>query len=508
MTDDIKFYKKQLLRRLPLLTAVLLLCSIIGVVIAIRLPTLYETSATLLVESAQIPDDMVRSSVDVDPTEQLEVVQRRLMTRTNLLDVARRSNVFPDIAQMSPDEIVEAMKERTTITRSNKRDSATVMTIGFEDADPNTVAAVVNQYVTIVLATNSDFRTTRAQGTLDFFQQEAQRLSEDLDLQNQKILDFKNQNADALPENINFRLNQQSLLQERLARDQREIDTLVAQRSSVQRLFESSGQLPADANLTPEQKQLQDLENQLRTALSVYSEENPKVRILRTRIEALRRIVASGDRPASAGEEDGPATPLDINLAEIDAKIAALRDEVASTQGKLDALQTIIDRAPTVQISLEAMQRDRDNIQQLYAAAVQQLSQAQMGERIEVSAKGQRITVIEPANVPTDPSSPNRLKIAGMGIGAGLALAAGLFMLLEFLNQSVRRPEDIVAALDITPLATLPLMETAAHRRWRRAAQLATLAIVIVSVPATLWAVDTYYMPLDLLYEKLMERII
>ena len=88
-----------------------------------------------------------------------------------------------------------------------------------------------------------------------------------------------------------------------------------------------------------------------------------------------------------------------------------------------------------------------------------------------------------------------------------MALAVGFFGLLELLNQTVRRPADITKSLGVTPLATIPRIETTRQRRWRRGMQIAASIVVMASVPAALWAIDQYYMPLDLLFEKVKDRL-
>ncbi|MBW4710764.1 lipopolysaccharide biosynthesis [Roseobacter sp. YSTF-M11] len=510
MITDIGFYFKLLSRRFPAMAALLLLCACIGVVVALRLPTTYESSATLLVESAQISSDAVRATTQVDASEQLEVIQQRLLTRANLLDIARTARIFPNQSTMNPDVVVNHMRKKTKIRRASGRDKATLMTVGFEGTNPQKVAAVVNQYVNLVLEANSDFRTARAEGTLEFFEQEVDTLSQNLDAQSAKIVEFKRQNADALPENLDYRLNRQSLLQERLARAERDLEALQTQRTSIQRIYESTGRLETIANvpLTPEQERLRALEGQLRVSLSIYSETNPKVRLLRSQINALKQQMTDLPGAEGAGETPTQVTALDVSLTEIDARLQALRQEIATTNAELAKLQDSIDRTPANRIALNAMERDQDNMQALYSAAVQRMSQARMGERIELSAKGERITVLEPANVPNSPSGPNRAGIAGMGVFAGLGLAGGLFVLLELLNQTIRRPSEITRALEITPLAVIPRYETAADRRRRRILQLATIGVVITVVPTVLWAIDTYYMPLDQLFEKIVGGLI
>ena len=130
-----------------------------------------------------------------------------------------------------------------------------------------------------------------------------------------------------------------------------------------------------------------------------------------------------------------------------------------------------------------------------------------MGERIEVTARGQRITLIESVAVPTEPSRPNRKMIAAGGVGAGFALAAGLFFLLELLNRSVRRPAEITKRLGITPLATIPFLESRGRRVFGALVRSVLFLAVLVGLPAALWAVDTYYLPLELVAERVLVRL-
>ncbi len=509
MMDEVRFYAKLLRHRLPVMAALILICSIFGIVLAARLPTMYETEATLLVEGAQIPDSILRTPVQVDPVEQLEIMQRRLMTRANLLDVARENNVFPNIARMSADDVVQEMRSRTTIRRSSGRDRATVMTISFEGPDPRQVAAVVNQYVTIVLSTSSSLRTSRAQGTLNFFEQEVEQLSASLDLQSQQIVEFKNRNAGALPEGFEYRMNRLSMLQEQLRRAERDVEQLEQQRANIRQVFDETGNIRDDsAPQTPEQRQLRSLKSELQAALAIYSEENPKIRLLRNRIEALERQIAGQPETGEEAETSPAERTLSLSLAEIDSQIAALRQEIEDTRAEVASLEDSLSRTPANRIALDAMERELENLRTLHNAAVQRLNEARMGERVELSARGQRITLLEPPTVPNNPSSPNRVAVTGKGVIVGVGLAGAFFVLMELLNAAIRRPSDIVSRLQITPLATLPWLETASQRRWRRATQLATFVMVLVLVPAALWVVDAYYKPLDLLFAEFRDRLI
>jgi hypothetical protein len=65
-------------------------------------------------------------------------------------------------------------------------------------------------------------------------------------------------------------------------------------------------------------------------------------------------------------------------------------------------LEDAIARTPLNAITLQGLERDYENIRVQYDSAVARLAQASTGERIELTSRGQRITLIEAANVPSN----------------------------------------------------------------------------------------------------------
>ena len=522
MNLDLPFYWRLFVRRAPVMALFVLLCGGLGIIFALRQPDTYSASAQLLVEAPQIPEGMATPVVNTDTIQQLQVIEQRLLTRANLIDIANSFAVFPNRSEMTPDQVVEAMRDATTIRRSFGRDQATLMTISFEARSGQIAANVVNDYVTKVLQANSSTRRERVQGTLEFFQQEAARLSEDLDAQSARIVEFKSENADALPEDQAYRLNRQTLLQERLARLEQERAAAEDQRQRVIRVYEATGRITGPGGgveqQSPEEARLEALRMEMREALSVYSATNPRVVGLQARIDQLEETIA-GQQAAAADlpeeeEEDIPApadsaeeTVLQLTLSEIESRLETLQQEIDGTQEELARLGTAISASSTNAITLDGLQREYDNIEGRYARAVANLNQAQLGERIEATSQGERIAVLEGASVPNEPTGPNRPKIVALGVGAGLALAGGFFVLLEMLNRTIRRPFEIESRFGVTPIATIPYMESRARRWLRRSGLVTALLVVVAGVPALLWWVDTNYMPLQLVVEKILDRM-
>ncbi len=279
MKQEIQFYFAIFLRRIHYFLIVFGVISVASVTMAQLLPPVYDATAKLLVESAQI---QAETNGDTSSTEQLQIIEQRLMTRSNLLDIARKFNVFDDGGSMTADEIVGQMRDATNIRRTAGREQATLMTVSFQSNKAAVTASVVNEYVTLLLEDNLKMRSERASDTLDFFEQEVRRLDSELAAQSQRIIAFKNANSDALPETLSYRLAQQTSLQERIASFIREISGLREQKRRLVEIFEATGRVSASMadNRTPEQQQLAALQAELNRALVIYSPENPRIKLL------------------------------------------------------------------------------------------------------------------------------------------------------------------------------------------------------------------------------------
>ena len=424
---------------------------------------------------------------------------------------------------MTPDEIVSGMRAATRINSSSSREGATLMTITVSARSGTIAAGVLNEYLTIIQQEDVERRTVTAGQTLDFYDQEMDRLSALLDDKSSAILGFQNANADALPDSLNARLSQQSTLQDRLLQTERDLSTLERQREQVVRLFEATGTVSSAGgqDVTRAEADLAALRVERRQALAIYSANNPRVRLLDSRIAQAEAAVAAEAEAIAAGRAAAPdaadgaeADPasaqrqglLEIQLSELDARADALRQQKAEIEDRLAEIETVLERIPANRITLEGLQRDYANVQAQYNAVVERRSQAATGERIESLSRGQRIAVIEPPSVPSGPTGPNRTRIAGGGTAAGLAAGLALVILLELLNQAPKRPRDLTARLGVTPFATIPFVPTTAQTVRRRGLKIAVILIGLLGVPAGLYAVHEYYRPLDLLVLDVARR--
>ncbi|WP_458722269.1 GumC family protein [Shimia sp. W99] len=512
MNFDLSFYWAIFLRRLPVMALFVLLFSSLGIVAALKLPETYMTSARLLLEASHIPDSMVSSVVQSSAAQQLEVIEQRLMTRANLIDIANRFDVFEDMDAMEPDTVNTKMKEATKIRRRGGReggrgDSSIMMTISFEARTGQIAASVVNEYVTLVLEENSKFRASRAESTLEFFEHEVERLNDELSRKSVEIANFKSENAKALPQDQAFRLGRENSLQERLDQLAKELAVAEQRREQIKLNFENPRK-PAENARSAYEEELVIGKAELERLRESYGESNPRIIRLKDRIKRLEAIVAARNSvDGTAGESEDIKTLYDAALKDADGKIKVIRDQIEATEDELEELRKNISRSAVNAIRLAELERDYQILQTRYGSAVSNLNLARMSERIESTAQGQRINVIENASVPQVPSGPNRPLIAAIGIFFGFGLAVGYFVVLELLNWVIRRPSELSERFNISPLVTIPYIESRMEKAVRRGALVVTLVAVLIGVPAVLWYIDTHYLPLELIVQKSLSKL-
>jgi len=501
---DIGFLFQLFLRRLHYVVLIAAPVTTLGVWLALNLPPSYSAQARLLVESPQVPDELAASTLRIETTEILRVLEQRMLARRNMLALSRRFGLHADETDMTADDIVADMRARISVSLPSPRDPAAFMTLGFDASDPRVSAEVVGELVTQITSDYAELRTRSTRQTSDFFESEVERLQQDLDAQRARVLEFQEANKDALPDSLAYRRTRQTALQERLVQINRELDRLRERREQMVTLFEETGQLTTDTRtLTPEQAEVQRLRRELAQARSVYSANHPRLQSLERRITALEGAPGSDEDGDGSGE---PSSLLDIQLADMDGQMEFLTRQKAAIEDELAELAETISATPANAVTLGALERSLENIQAQYNGAVARQAEARIGERVESQSQGRRLTVVEPPVPPMAPTKPNRKLIAAASGAAGLALGIGIVGLLELLNPAVRRPLELTRAMGVAPFATLPVMRTRRQILLRRGTIALMLLVAVSAIPAGLWAVDRYYMPLDMVLDRVANR--
>jgi polysaccharide chain length determinant protein (PEP-CTERM system associated) len=456
-------------------------------------PSIYRSEAIVLVETQQIPDELVKSTVTSVAAERIQIIKQRVMTREKLLNIA---NKYPDLKGDSDNvlisSLVEELREAITVEMmgDGRRHANTIaFKLGFDSRDPQIAQSVANDLVTLFLDENVKSRTERATETTDFLKTEAEKLKRRLAQTEQAIADFKQKHKDALPEHLNLYMNMLQRAQESRVDLQRQIEAERNQRS----LYEV--QLSSAPGAQVHQGRLQQLYSEYEQLSSIYQENHPDIQRLQGEIASLE---------SSAPATSNVGTVIKQKIASSNRQLALLGQQLGKTNNEIRELEEKVLTIPDVERGLLTLNRDYKSVKGQYDQVLNNTMQAQMAESLEQGRKAERFSILEPPQLPDQPHSPDRKQLMAAGIGASVSIPIAIVLLLGFLDKSVRGAVAVEAVTGNAPLVVIPLITTKEEIRKKRNRTFLIIVCITLAVIAAVGLIHFYVKPLDMLLYKLM----
>lgn len=147
--------------------------------------------------------------------------------------------------------------------------------------------------------------------------------------------------------------------------------------------------------------------------------------------------------PAESGEDLTRRAFVQSQLERLEESIQETEAEIREEQAKLDAANSA--RAiQQYQANIAALQQKLASYQSTYASLL-----------LTVQGGSNYISIIEPAITPTAPISPKVLETVALAAAIGLALSLGGAFLIEYLDDTIKSPDDVERAVDLPTLGTI-----------------------------------------------------
>jgi uncharacterized protein involved in exopolysaccharide biosynthesis len=339
------------------IVAVTALLAAVGCVVAIGLPPVYRSTATVLVQEQEVPPDLVRSTITSFADERIQVISEQVMTRAVMLRLVDKYGLYERYrARASDDEIVDRMRKDIKLTTVNadisdrssgRRVNATIaFTISYDAPLADQAQKVATELASLYLEENLRARQQSVAETTAFLAQEANRLATQMQDIEAKLAEFKRRNAGRLPDSSMANMQLAERAGSDVQRIEREITTLQERQLALE------AQLPTitpnvtpatttagERGLTPAER-LRVLRAQYTTASAVYGADHPDIRRMQREIAAL-----SAETGASSEESDTAD-----KLKKLEADLAALRDRYSEDYPEIQRIKRSIAalKAPAV----------------------------------------------------------------------------------------------------------------------------------------------------------------
>jgi succinoglycan biosynthesis transport protein ExoP len=456
-----------ILRKHQWLIAAFLLTVVTVVTIAsFKMKPLYQSTARVEVDKESqntLPFQGVTYDEYVDMDNYIETQVKILQSETLALQTINGLNLgqYPEFggapgplalphsgADVPRPAILGAFLGRLSVKREP---NSNLIDVEFESGDPELAARVANAHVQNYLEQNFRSKydaTTQASGFL----------SEELEELRIKVKKSEDARVAYERENQIWQIDEKQNITTQTLGDLNkavtEAQTAVASSEALYRMAMSGNVdlLPEVRNSVVIQdltKRKSDLDDSYAAALDQYGPNFPKV----LRIAEQKKAV---------DEQLARAQKIMVGSVEEDYKTA--RQHLELLQEALDRQKTDSNELAEKLVQYHILEHEAESNKQLYDSLLQKLKEAQ----ITAGLRSSNIRVVDPALVPTAPAGPQKTRNIVLGFLVGLVGGIGLAIFREYLDNTVKSPDDIELLAGLPSLAVVPALPGSdhQHRHW------------------------------------------
>lgn len=447
------------------------------------LPNRYRSETLILVIAQRVPEGYIRSTVTTPIEDRLRSLQEQILSTSRLEQVIRELGLYVEMREKRPmEEVVAAMTDQISV--SNVRGDS--FRVSFTAGDPQVAKKVTERLAAMFIDENLRDRAVQAEGTSAFLETQLETARLRLTEHEKRLEEYRLRYSSELPTqlqaNVSLIVGQRQQLQVITESIDRDRDRRLVLEKAMHET--ASGELaPVDslaAGGSPESplQKLEAARANLRTLELRLKADHPDVIAARRQVAELDSQVAALTAVTPVGTER-PAASSDVTRqlrikqyqSEIDALDRQIRNkeaEVARVRQTIEEYQRRVDAAPTRETELTELMRDYTTLQNMYTSLLGKKEESKLAANLERAQAGEQFKILDPARVPEQPFSPNRLQMNLFGIIVGLALGIGLAAVLEFRDTSLRTEDEIVRLFALPVIALVPVMHTTADQRRTR----------------------------------------
>jgi succinoglycan biosynthesis transport protein ExoP len=349
--------------------------------------------------------------------------------------------------QKRPAELAEFLASLSVRRVPNSR----LMDVSFESTDPQLAARIVNAHIASYIEQNVRSKyeaTSQASAWL------ADQLSE-LKIRVQKSEDariaYERQNQ------IWTLDDKENITTQRLSDINKQLTDAQSERMKKESLYQfaKGGNLDAvpavqnNSTLTDLFKKHSDIETQYTDALAQYGPNFPKVQRLQSQLKELDQAIDKEKKQI-------------LDVLESDYHEAQQRENLL-TQA-LDEQKTETNQMAGKLVEYNILKREAEANKTLYEGLMTKMKET----AISAGLRSSNIRVVDPAMIPSTPARPAKTRNVALAFLVGLVGGIGLALMREYLDNTVKTPDDVETLSRLPSLAVVPQF-TGANGNARRA---------------------------------------
>jgi polysaccharide chain length determinant protein (PEP-CTERM system associated) len=444
-----------------------------GFLAARLLPKKFTSKTLVLVRQPEVQPVTPISTDNVN--QRLATMQQQILSTARLEPVIHELNLYPeDINSRPMEELVERLRKAITITAvapmtETRAQNLPGFTISVVFKSPDVAQKICSMITSMFIAEDIKVSQGIDVGTTQFLNEQLDQAKAKLDEGDSKLAAFQRRYVGSLPEdsqtNLNLLNGQTSQLEaatqavNRAQQDKSFAESILAQQLSAWQASQS-GQNPETLD-----QQLEALQAQLVALQSKYTNDHPDVIKAKNDIALLKKKITESEQQRKNAPAEKSTLPageptqilqLRAQIHQYDQVIKERTAQQEDIKRQIAVYQARVAASPAVEQEYKLLTRDHQTVLDSYNELLKKRDASAMSAQYDQSKQNDRFHVLDPANLPNEPSFPKLPIFAGGGFAGGLGLAFGFAFLLEMQDTSMRSEHDVEVVLRLPVLAMIP----------------------------------------------------
>ncbi len=288
----VKRRKKWLI--LPFITVVVAVTAI-----ALLLPDIYKSAATILIQNATIPDKLAAPTITSYADQRIKAITQEITSRSKVLALVQKYDLLPQNRdKLTAEELVDKVAKRIsveTIDAEVKKDNqakpvllTVAFTLSFEDESEKKAQMVANEISSYFMEKNLDARERYARSTAKFFEEKLKQVKAQMDGFESRLAVYRQEHLDELPEFTTVNMQKLEKLNGDISSINMQVRSFEEQRAAIRSQLASidpySGVNP---RVMSPRERLQQAQLERATLVGKYSEKHPLVQAKNQEIALL-----------------------------------------------------------------------------------------------------------------------------------------------------------------------------------------------------------------------------
>ncbi len=435
-------------------------------------PNRFRATALIAAEQTTPPEYLKHvAPPPLNIQDHLWTVREVLFSPPLLEEAARQLKQYHGVPGKLPESALEEFKTNINI----KVDGEHTFQLAFDALDRNEAMNVTNKLAELFTQQASAKREEKNDEAEGVINGQIDALTKRLEQQGKQLHDYKGQNAHELPEHVDDNIRAAQEAKQEFHDREMKISDEEAKKTSIQKEIldlEAKGvvQQPMVHEKTAAEIKLDDLRITERELSGRYTSQHPDVIKVRRQIADLEKEIAS--QPVK-GRTEPSATyikylELKSELDGINQRVEGYRRDMHRISADLASASHRVEAAPQHEKVIEDMKREYQVGESQFHALLDKQLDAKLAKGLASSDSGIAFAIVEPANLPTTPFSPQRERLLLMGICAGLGLGLVMAFVLEQNDTTFGTVDDFQAYTTLPVIGVIPNV-SAKGKKGRRA---------------------------------------